>query len=79
MQAEPKDRAANFFANSFLDEDNDLNNANKAELKQKSKLDRILRQNKSIRFWVSSNNVFENSVFFYICSLLKKLNKQNRK
>ena len=67
------------FANSFLDEDNDSNNANKAELKQKSKLDRILRQNKSIRFWVSSNNVFENCVFFYICSLLKKINKQNRK
>ena len=67
------------FANSFLDEDNDLDDANKAESKQKSKLDRILRQNKSIRFWVSSNNVLENCVFFYICSLLKKINKQNRK
>lgn len=67
------------FANSFLDEDNDLDDANKAELKQKSKLDRILRQNKSIRFWVSSNNVFENCVFFYICSLLEKIKKQNRK
>lgn len=68
-----KERKQWFLKNSFLDDNNKISFID-FESKQNLKLKKILESHKNIRFWVSTNSVYEVSVFYYICSLIENHN-----